>query len=89
MRGSQSSFANSSASERPDSGIASRAQKIPRNHSRSSINFDACNSPDFNSVVLEKELSALDLEDQVNKVCQIIPLDAIIFPEDMCKNKQE
>jgi hypothetical protein len=57
----KSSFANSAGG-----GSASRSKEIPRRtSSKGSINFDACNSPDFNSVALGKELADLDIEDQV------------------------
>ena len=67
MKARQSSFANSLDSQGSGGNPAgSKARNIPRSSSRNSINFDTCNSPDFNSVALEKELSDLDLEDQVH-----------------------
>ena len=62
MVSGQSSFANSTDSA---ATASSKAKAIPRSRSKSSINLDACNSPDFNSVVLEKELTDLDIDDQV------------------------
>lgn len=57
----KSSFANS-----PAGGGSTRSKEIPRrSSSKNSINFDSCNSPDYNSVALEKELADLDIEDQV------------------------
>lgn len=43
-----------------------QAKSIPHSSSRNSINFDTCNSPDFNSVALEKELT--DITDSDNQV---------------------
>ena len=59
----QSSFTNSVKSEFASDG--SQARSIPRNRSRGSINFEVCNSPDYDSVALEKELSDLDFDGQV------------------------
>ncbi|RZK46487.1 MAG: hypothetical protein EOO94_02655, partial [Pedobacter sp.] len=56
----QSSFTNSVKSEFASDG--SQARSIPRNRSRGSINFEVCNSPDYDSVALEKELSDLDFD---------------------------
>lgn len=63
MASRQSSFANSIDSA---ASTSSKAKAIPRSRSKSSINLDACNSPDFNTVVLEKELTDLDIDDQVS-----------------------
>ena len=61
----KSSFANA----QQGGGPPTRSKDIPRrSSSKNSITFDSCNSPDFNSVALEKELSELDIDDQVFKL---------------------